>query len=550
MDCCPSCQHEYEVPGAKFCSHCGAPNPMAEEAGGGGRPPGRSEDLPREDPAGADTAEYRVAVDQAWSDGALDEQDRRQLERRRRDLGLNDEQAGQVEAQVVGDAQRSEELSAADLPVLLEINDCRFYVEDQLGVIDLRIRNLRGDSTLNASLRLKGNYMGECPESRLAVGPQEYRPIRAQVLPTRGGEHMLELVLVVEEGGYYEAFSAQPILRVLRRDENPSNVTLVIDQRMQAGQKIGYGLSVQNKVEEGLAKGLIRSSNDLLTQRFPDSWRPIELFRDELRTRQLNEHVAVRVADWSASLKGRDLARAAIEFTVAETTYNTVIYPGPSLTIGRGRGVNDLVLRVMPRCPTNDSLSQQIQRRGHIRIALEDQGLVVTDGDTANGTMLDGQRLKGQAVVAADQPSELEVGQAMRLRLMPFRMDGEVEPRRYDALGPTDPTWEWAMRWGIRSLVVERSDELAQRERYVLVFAWASAGTGPGHEIVLPESCPHRRCFRILRLGRKLWIVNLSGAECLSVQGHTLEPDTSFSLRPGIGLSCSEMTSHVRPIQQ
>jgi len=489
------------------------------------------------------------------ADGVLDVHDRQVLDEARRNLRLSEsEAAGLEQATIAGLTAEVPSTARHAMPIRLEVNANRFYMENHAGVLDFRLSNRTGKPVGNVRLSVGGNFLGASPEGRVDL-PADGRSVRCplQVLPSISGEHVVHVALSCEIDGQAAVFAADRVQPVLQQDATPASLTFVIDQRMQAGRNIGYGMSVRNEVKEGVASGIIRTANDLLSRKFADCWEEVALaFSDEL-TRAASERsdTPVRVVGPADDI-ARPVDRLSLLVGGPSAAARVLLLGSQRVRMGRGRTGNDIVLRLLPRSEANDKRSIQISGQ-HVVLSLAPGGLAVADRDTLNGTQADGKLVKGRVVVPVDRPCELDVGKALRLRLVPF-LDSDDEaagpPGRYAPLGEVDELWRTAEKLRLRSLLIERADNLAAEERYLVVYRWACVGRGAGNEIILPGACHDRRCMRIIRLGGRFWLEGLTDRECLSANGSVIQRDTARPLTEGLTVECSEARLTVVPFAQ
>jgi hypothetical protein len=568
MATCTECGAVLEAEEARFCSQCGKPaqprpapadSAAPTSAGPTGPCPEAADHLEEAETIAPDGAalrtRYAQAVAEAMADGVLDAHDRQVLDDTRRLLRLTEGEAAGLEEETIH--RLTAEPSPADgpdLPIRLEINANRFYMEKHAGVLDFRLRNPSGKAVRNARLSVSGNFLGASPESKVGL-PAGGRACRCglQILPSTSGEHLIRVVLSCEIDGEPAVFAADRIQPVLQQDTTPASLTVVIDQRMQAGRNIGYGMNVRNEVKEGIAKGIIRTANDLLAQRFRDDWSVIPLACDEEMTRALAERpdAPVRVAGM-ANGPPAPVDRLSLLVGAPPGASRVLLLGSAQVRFGRGRNGNDVVLRVLPRSDVHDMRSRQIGAQ-HLVLSLCPEGLVVADHDTFNGTSVDGRPVKGRVVLPADKPFEIDVGKALRLRVVPF-LDCDDEAaghlRRYEPLGQCDDLWRAAQGLRIRSLLIERVDNLVAEEHYLVVYRWACVGRGAGSEVLLPSGCHERRCMRILRLGGRFWLEGLADNPCLSVGGVPIGRNTVCPLAPEVAVGCSDTGFSVGPFAQ
>ena len=122
---CSQCGAEIERDEAAFCAECGcAVEVEIEPQGEGG------------------AKEYKQAVENAWADGIVDDDDRRELDNARSQLQISESEAARLEQQTRDALAREERRSDPDGSVIgLELNDSHFYMEKRAGVIDLAFVN-------------------------------------------------------------------------------------------------------------------------------------------------------------------------------------------------------------------------------------------------------------------------------------------------------------------------------------------------------------------------------------------------------------------------
>jgi len=558
MAICQTCGASLASDEALFCSECGA------RVTAGGAPAREAEaaapvvdDLDQAETINRDESraarKYEVAVSEALADGVLDRTDERALEATRDRLHMSLEEAKAARQQVIDNltTEGSAGRAGESLPVTLEINDNHFYMEGCLGVLDLRVTNHLDASVAEAAITVEGSYLGR-HEYDLWLPARGSAGAKIQVAPSVAGEHLLDLAVRVVVDGRVRVFSAQPTLMVLKEDENPSNVTMVFDQRMDAGKNIGYGLSIRNEVKEGFAQGMLRNTNDLMRQSFDDSWHTIALRHDRRRTDEALQGRYTQVIRVSAPAVADATDRAAVLLPDRAGVRRVLLLGTDRVTFGRRREGNDVILRLWPRGEDADTLTRQISSR-HVDLALNDEGAAVTDLDTANGTTLDGQPVRGGAAVPVDRPSDLAVARALRLRLIPFTAAATHDPVEidvFDQLGRADPLWRTARQWSLRSMVVQRCDNAGDEEKYVAVYRWIEIGHGPGNEIILPQACRGRKCMRLIRRDGCFWLESRCQDEALRAGDRHLACGHACPLTEGMIFGCDKVRMQFAPFEQ
>lgn len=537
---CRQCGAAAENDQARFCIACGSPlaaapvdqpdeQTPAVAAVAGARP--------LSDQAGL-RGEYICDVRAKLADGVLDASDRADLKLTQAKAGISDREALALESQAKDELVGSPALTqaaAAPAPVWVEINDSHFYMEEFLGVLDFRFSNHTDQRIEDVHFSAVGKRLGRIDEWRFAIKPRGQTRHMIQIQPILAGEHLIEITLRFRVDRQPHAWSAQCLLRVLAKNEPLENLTLNVDQSTtMTGDRIGFGQSIRKEVNESITRGLIRDVNDLIKQRYPQSWRPVPLRRRETGLGQ-PAAVVSELADRRPSLD-----KAALIFPEDAGQRRVLLLGLAQVRMGRKRDANDIVLRRLPRSEKNDRATLQIAgKQSHLVVALGPEGLCVIDKKTANGTQVDGVRIEGQAELPLDRASEVNVAQALRLRFTPYLdpQGGEVPaPEHHAQLGPPDGLWSIAERLGLRSLLIERADNLAREERYLIVYRWAACGRDADDELRLPDVAAANQHFRIVRLGGQFWIASTVGSRRLVVDDIPVGPGSAFPLTPGLTL--------------
>jgi hypothetical protein len=245
---------------------------------------------------------------------------------------------------------------------------------------------------------------------------------------------------------------------------------------------------------------VIRDFNDMMSQVYPPKWKRLDLVR-----REAGKALAV------AEQPGRQwLNKASLVLADSNGKEKRVLLLGlGEVRLGRHRERSDIVLRVLPRSKQNDRLSCRITaKRPHLRIALQADGLFVIDQDTPGGTRLDDQPVRGAARIDLGRTGALDVAGAVRLRLTPCCDDQSVEAltaEQCERLGRADGAWRTAEGLGLRGLLIERVDNLADEERYLVVYRWVDCGADVGGGFVSGMGCSGEPAPRVLRVGGRLW---------------------------------------------
>lgn len=219
------------------------------------------------------------------------------------------------------------------------------------------------------------------------------------------------------------------------------------------------------------------------------------------------------------------------------------------LNFGRVPERNDVTLIVLPLTPENHALSQAISSQ-HFQILLEPGGLLLKD-ESKYGTSLNGQKVQRSAKIPLDQVSEVAVAVSLRLRLTPLVSQSPGGGRSEDpyvSIGPADALWKTASGLGIDALFIERVDNVAEQEGYLMVFTWAALGPVLDGMDGLPAVEGGR--LRLVRRQGQFWLHNVAAIASPTVAGVPVPVGHVGPLVPGLTIGLGKETAQWTSMQQ
>ena len=220
-----------------------------------------------------------------------------------------------------------------------------------------------------------------------------------------------------------------------------------------------------------------------------------------------------------------------------------------TLRCGRVPERNDVALVLLPLTADNHARSMAISSR-HFQILLTPQGLELQDM-SKYGTSLNGQNLQGSANIPLDRVSEISVGVSLRLHVTPvanksLASERNVDP--YEAIGPADELWKTAAGLGLGGLFIERVENLADMECYLMVFTWAALGPAFDGEAGGPAIEGGR--LRLVRRHGQFWLHNVAAVRPATIAGIPLPVGFAAPLMPDVTLELGGETAEFTAIKQ
>lgn len=223
------------------------------------------------------------------------------------------------------------------------------------------------------------------------------------------------------------------------------------------------------------------------------------------------------------------------------------VFAQAELKVGRVPELNDVVMWRLPRSDENDAFSGKISSQ-HAKLSLLDDGLVFCDNGSTNGSWLNGNRINGSVAVPLQQVSELQLADAMKLRVTPFLKPtaNATTGNEYLSLAQEDELWQLASRLGLGAVLIERVENTPRAECYLLLFTWAALGPGVSVES-LPTTLGKEQ-FRLVRCADQIWLHNRSGRA--SVKGIELASQQAVPLYAGLEFSLDRQLVRVTAVDQ
>jgi hypothetical protein len=210
---------------------------------------------------------------------------------------------------------------------------------------------------------------------------------------------------------------------------------------------------------------------------------------------------------------------------------NLCLLAGAEVSLGKQRGSNDVVLRVLPSTAANEERTDCLSRR-HATLALTQRGAVWRNLDCANGTMVADQLLPARAEVVLRSGMVVRPADVVSLRCELYHEDPlQGQEEAYRDLAGAEPLPPPLAPAAVR---LTRLDLPELGEEYLLVPRGALLGSDPRCALHVEGAAPVHA--RLLHLGGAFWLEPVPG-EFVEVLGRGGVPaDHLVALRPGLEL--------------
>ena len=252
---------------------------------------------------------------------------------------------------------------------------------------------------------------------------------------------------------------------------------------------------------------------------------------------------------------------------VAEDGRRVLLLARRNVRLGRSRD-NDIVLRFLPAGAQHDAWSRRISRH-HLSCRLTHDGLRISDLGSTEGSQLEDELLQRPTLLTArDGHDDVQLSLAVGNKVeMPFRTrlrliepsdgarghsdDELVRSLCSDALGePAPPLWKLAQSSRIDAVRIDRVNNLANQETYVLVYHHATLGHRQDAAIRFLEDTLESFHARVLQLGGQFWLQNLSSGAHTTIDGHRLREAETVPLTFGMVITLGNLRLQYLPFGQ
>lgn len=557
---CPKCGNVLKGDRPRFCEQCGCdlssmpeqqidaadiPSPLdvetsSEESVGGGE--GSVYQGESNSSMSADRKEeiFLEGLKKASVNGKLSMDDIQRLSSLREELGIDTSRAKQLWEKAVESlrpVQRDdfdEKSKGSSRGIVLSINTNRFYMEGFEGVLHIKLENLSDNTFDSVRVVASGSLLGRSEPWSCRLEPCYMLEKRFSVKPTDPGAQIVQFSVSAKQGKSIYAFWAETDLPVLTKTKKLQNIS------MQVGKLVDFGNVAENakqmahsykvNIDNLIKQDKIRDANDLMMEyrKLPSEFKMLQLtfdpeFSEQLETAR-DSGKGKRIAEAG---RGSLTDGASLRVQSKDMPLNIVLVAKPEVSFGKHRE-NDIVTRILPRSPGNDHLSNKISRI-HCSVELTEEGVLVKDNESANGTLLDGKQVDADGRKLKYRARQLAVGDILKMTVKCLlRKHGPGDAAYEGVFGkPVEPMWETAAQTSLDSITLERKNNLGPHdergcEKYCLIYRIATIGSGADCSISLSGKSLEPQHAGIVYYGRMFYLENLCDLTDVYVNGEML----------------------------
>jgi hypothetical protein len=363
-------------------------------------------------------------------------------------------------------------------PIEVAVNVQRFLMDRVHGVLELQFNNRAANERFTCVLRINGRLLAEEQQWKFRLNGHGKRKkafdlprIADKSVGSMAGDARFDVEVDIEtaEGGIHR-FTGEFLLTVLAYAKSMQQVNVNINKVIEQHDKGGMGAINEIDLSNLVRLPGVQSVNDLIEQRRTARFVPIELeYQGEVEP----ETKAV-------PLIARDtppLYRCAIVPDGSDK--RLLIYTGQSLTLGRSRQKADIVTWIMPRSEHNDHETRKISSV-HAELCFTADGPILRSRSGVNSTSVDGRVIRDELRLPTEQRVAVNLSSVFDLTITPVPLpqvrDAMWNAWRDEAFAVQRTMWDWSRQCGVGGYLLERSDALAECERYLWLLSMVGLG--------------------------------------------------------------------------
>lgn len=430
----------------------------------------------------------------------------------------------------------------APCPFALSLNFPHALVAGHSGTLMFRAENEAATPLENIEVYASSRGFAGEAQSRVRRLPAGGRTdVLLELEAARAGHFVLQVAASWDQGGQRYAYQGQHPIRIYKAPDNSNIVINISDIQSNTGGGANQALGAEYgdvQISNLIAKGAIKSVNDLLDLELPENFHRIALELDYEVSRQDSGYRATAGAS-GLRIPPALLAtvQPALVCTLEAAGPEAPVLPlrlvaRPQFRLGRARAEADFISWVLPRNTSNDEKSLRVSKVHAIAEATT-AGIVVRDNASANGTLFDGVPLDENGTSLPRQGRLLLAG-AVEVdfdRIAPGLEKGPAITNDRNWSGPAAQTP--LQRGAVRFEVVAKD---AQPLNALWLLSDASFGTNRSNAICLADNQlaevqgrfhHHRGCF---------WLETLADNSAVQLDRMTLRPGEIAPLATGMQL--------------
>jgi len=366
-------------------------------------------------------------------------------------------------------------------PIEISVNVQRFLMDRVHGVLELQFTNLAKDEPFTVLLTLTGRLLPKACKRTVRVKNNGIRTKSIALsmngeafgsgspISTAGDARFdVDMIICTAEGERHR-FSGEFVLTVLEYAQSMQQVNVNINKVIEQHDKGGMGAINEIDLSNLIKMPSTVDVNSLIDQDRTARFVPIEL-------------------EYEGEVEPETTGPALIERDVPAMHSATITpvrdddAPGPrllvmtkhTLVLGRSRQNADLVTWVMPRSEQNDYDTRKISGR-HTSLRFTGEGIFLTPISKTNKTSIDGKVVRGETMLNTESRSVVSFSSVFELTITPVPLphvpDSMWNAWREYAFSVQKPCWDWSRQHGVGGFFIERTDGLAEHERYLWLLS-------------------------------------------------------------------------------
>jgi len=298
---CPNCGNVIqEVDQKNFCGSCGSKlrqlNQQQSSSASAKQPPSSLSNGEKE-------AVYFKMLEEAWADSKLTIEEVRELNNLRLQLGISETRASELGQKAIESLRPVQQSELEEKPdgsscgIALLINTNQFYMRNNIGVLDVIIKNLGDVSIDSVEMEVSGDLLAKTEHFSCLLKPfgekgGEINKMFSNKL-SDSGINLVRFKIVVRQGEEIHAFWAEKDFPVFQETTDLNQISIqaetFIDSSIGDGSKV-MATDINNQLDSLKNIGKIKNTNDFIDEyrKLPPDYKVQQLIFDPESSKYLN----------------------------------------------------------------------------------------------------------------------------------------------------------------------------------------------------------------------------------------------------------------------
>jgi zinc ribbon protein/FHA domain-containing protein len=394
----------------------------------------------------------------------------------------------------------------------IEFNDNRIYIGNYNSILNFRITNL-ADNDLKPRIKINSRLIDESWQEN--IKPGDSKDVNFEFLA--GDKYVGRHSLVIELSYYHKkqpvVFTCRTCISILHQDYPASRFIDNLEKLRPvdvATLGIGNNIDLIPKLKILVNESGVEAVKDFDMKLMPESYREFNFELAYNKTVQIQPFFTDVGIDERFSMNVPRISKASLY--ISDDDINHVLVSGKEVKFGRDYD-NDIILRYLPidkKDSENHKKSMVISRFSHFVLRITSYGLKLIDKNSTNGTYSRNKKIRKILGIESGIRQEISIAKTLSLSILtqPFYSPSSAALAKYLQTFKCScgPLWKSAEKSKISSVKIERLNNLADEEAYVIFYNCISIGSSKHNSICIKGDDIEPVHCRILNIDSRLYL--------------------------------------------